>query len=73
MNYIIFIVVALTLIWAYHRYKYHNSGYQVFEYYLSDNSFKDIILVWDNILKICLIIGIILLGGKLVEYFFNIK
>jgi hypothetical protein len=35
MGYIYFIIIILTILWAFHRVKHRNSGYQKFEYYLN--------------------------------------
>jgi len=53
-------ILIPIIIWAYHRYKYSNSSFQKFEYYLLGEGFIEwLCLIVDFLLKIAAIITVI--------------
>jgi len=74
MEYAIFILTFIFILWAHHRIKYSKSNYGKFEYYLNGeaNNLKSLIILFEIFMLIGLIILCVYLGGLLTKHFLSI-
>jgi hypothetical protein len=70
MEYIIFTIISLCVLWLYHRLKYLTSNYGEFEYYLIGETnwvITGLMLLWEILLVTAFVGAIIYSGGQIIK------